>query len=1323
MPAPVHSVNTRATRSRYSSPQLTPNGHGNGESGKAAPGSGSGAAVDAQRSFLQRWLEPPVQIKASFQDAGLVRHGVVENMAPLGTMPKAGTFKMTAHAAPSPAAPVAHPAALEQVRPPTKKIILKRPAPSTPTPAPVVAPAAPEEDETEEEEYHSTDAGEEYDGEGTPAPVSGLSRRSLASRGGDRDEEWATSKPSPSYKSASGRSMSRASIGNYAPIGSLPHAGSGNTSRFSEGRELCDRAVESAVDEALANFRYPTAWALRTLYDENFENDKIINMVERVFNQTADQDTLREFAKLISEKKKEGKKGNKGYYYFEGDEPNGRGTPRPPNPAPYGSLVKFDTSVLHLGVEHKPQPEPEQDTEPEVKPEPEREAQQVSEPLPEPLPEREPESEPAPESEREPEPEEEAKAEPEPQLQSEPPPPPQSETEPKPEPEPQPDREVHARKKRRSTRRPNSASKMALNGVNGKPKTDSPSRRRTRARSVSSSSSLSSARSLTPPVGIKEGDEDGETDQGDIFSVPPSRASPAAERERKRAHSNNAAAPQPITKRRRRSNAPRKNGNVSPSNPPPTSPTTQPSSTAQDSTTAQPPPHEQPYDMPAVLDAPQFPNQGSKKGSRSTNNGVVFPSKVGKLDENDPKVRLRQKAQKVTNRFTTETPAKVSNVRESQSREFDLPRLDFEEATAVAPPSRPRTAQAAVRATPTAPNARSTRSSRKRSHDELEEQASPTTLNFASEVPSTAANSRAGTPVLRAAKKPRTGLRVKTSPMKKKGGTLAGIPRASGERNSPVGNGGMAKEDDNDDYCSSCGGNGELICCDGCTRSFHFNCVDPPLVKDSMPVEWFCNVCRSARSPPGLPSHTGAFAALLERLDARNSSAFNLPADIRNYFEGVRTNADGEYEEIVAVIKPGRKKKSDEDQVPDFFRLRDAEGNAVICHNCHKSAEENRAIIPCSLCGLFWHLECLDPPLANPPVLRTWRCPCHVDDLLAKVPGALGPAHRFRKIKGAPVIKPAFSRGYVNNGYVEVDLDRSDEDESGWKNADSFGRIVRLPERGIKSDFLSHARVNRKGKPIPPLSDTIVQPPLDMRSLEEQQAAYNLAQLSGSGNSTVASLVDALLAEADPTIIALMARGNKKHLESGKLNGMDQQSLRAMLSQMEEMSGRIRRMLAPATPERLTSPQAAISITDSGSTARDLGARVPSLTNSQTTDAESENPQQPPVAPQHLQTKSNGKKDLDLPSPAATELPTINGDGDDLLNERKVSASGEVVNGGPRVKEEENPAAAKGVALAVDGIDDDDDNVIIMDSRPVVSRANSTSAVEMVDAENVMDLD
>jgi hypothetical protein len=113
-------------------------------------------------------------------------------------------------------------------------------------------------------------------------------------------------------------------------------------------------------------------------------------------------------------------------------------------------------------------------------------------------------------------------------------------------------------------------------------------------------------------------------------------------------------------------------------------------------------------------------------------------------------------------------------------------------------------------------------------------------------------------------------------------------------------------QDDNDDYCSSCGGNGELICCDGCTRSFHFSCVDPVLRHDAMPVEWFCNVCRANRDPARLPSHSGAFGLLLEKLDARNSSAFRLPGPIRDRFEGVRTGADGEYEEVTNVVKPAR---------------------------------------------------------------------------------------------------------------------------------------------------------------------------------------------------------------------------------------------------------------------------------------------------------------------------------------------------------------------------------------------------------------------------------
>ncbi len=150
-----------------------------------------------------------------------------------------------------------------------------------------------------------------------------------------------------------------------------------------------------------------------------------------------------------------------------------------------------------------------------------------------------------------------------------------------------------------------------------------------------------------------------------------------------------------------------------------------------------------------------------------------------------------------------------------------------------------------------------------------------------------------------------------------------------------------------------------------------------------------------------------------------------------------------------------RKKKSEEDQAPDFYRIRDAEGNAVICHSCQKAAGgADRIIIPCSVCGIFWHLDCLDPPLTIPPVLRTWKCPLHADDLLVARSGVLGPAHKHRKIKDAPVVRPTFTRGYVNNGYVDIDVDDSDN-ESGWRDVETYGRTVRLSEKGIKLDFLS----------------------------------------------------------------------------------------------------------------------------------------------------------------------------------------------------------------------------------------------------------------------------
>lgn len=219
-----------------------------------------------------------------------------------------------------------------------------------------------------------------------------------------------------------------------------------------------------------------------------------------------------------------------------------------------------------------------------------------------------------------------------------------------------------------------------------------------------------------------------------------------------------------------------------------------------------------------------------------------------------------------------------------------------------------------------------------------------------------------------------------------------------------------------------------------------------------MPAEWFCNTCLSARDPTWGTNTSGAFGGLLAKLEAKNSSAFRLPQEIREYFEGVQTGADGEYEEAIVVPKPTRKRKAEEEAVPDFHRVRDREDQPVLCHHCQQATAEDRVIIPCSVCGVFWHLDCLDPPLSRAPPLRTWKCPLHVDELVNKVPGYLGPAHKYRKIKDEKVVDPIFPRGNLNNGYIEV-IDDLSEDESGLRHSESFGRIFRLRASAIEKDF------------------------------------------------------------------------------------------------------------------------------------------------------------------------------------------------------------------------------------------------------------------------------
>ena len=65
----------------------------------------------------------------------------------------------------------------------------------------------------------------------------------------------------------------------------------------------------------------------------------------------------------------------------------------------------------------------------------------------------------------------------------------------------------------------------------------------------------------------------------------------------------------------------------------------------------------------------------------------------------------------------------------------------------------------------------------------------------------------------------------------------------------------------------------------------------------ALPDSWYCNVCDSKVNPPLIDDESSSFGLLLVNLHRKNPSAFHLPKDIREYFDGVKTGTEGEYEE------------------------------------------------------------------------------------------------------------------------------------------------------------------------------------------------------------------------------------------------------------------------------------------------------------------------------------------------------------------------------------------------------------------------------------------
>ncbi|KAI3475426.1 hypothetical protein L1887_63194 [Cichorium endivia] len=320
----------------------------------------------------------------------------------------------------------------------------------------------------------------------------------------------------------------------------------------------------------------------------------------------------------------------------------------------------------------------------------------------------------------------------------------------------------------------------------------------------------------------------------------------------------------------------------------------------------------------------------------------------------------------------------------------------------------------------------------------------------------------------------------------------------------------------NNDFCEVCLGHGRFVCCDGCPRSFHFFCMNPPLDIDEMPPSnaaqvlgpakanpvqkgkakagepgagsdlnmdemWFCNVCVAERKPKAVsrPKGLGPFGYLLPILSQQNPKSFQLPADVRTNFKDVATANDGDYVNAAMVrqVKPNRHGQI---EPRDPYRLKDKNGDAVLCYRCGGTAlpaasdqhpapvgsteRRSRAvseagsasaaspadhtiregtgwrkIVSCDFCSLHWHIDCDGAALTGEDVSR-YRPFGRRDyqrsglDSLADIASArlAGDALAVKETPG--LIRPSRTRQLMATA-LGIYLDNSDVPESSLRSS------------------------------------------------------------------------------------------------------------------------------------------------------------------------------------------------------------------------------------------------------------------------------------------------
>ncbi|KKA17279.1 PHD finger domain protein, partial [Rasamsonia emersonii CBS 393.64] len=287
----------------------------------------------------------------------------------------------------------------------------------------------------------------------------------------------------------------------------------------------------------------------------------------------------------------------------------------------------------------------------------------------------------------------------------------------------------------------------------------------------------------------------------------------------------------------------------------------------------------------------------------------------------------------------------------------------------------------------------------------------------------------------------------------------------------------------------------------------------PPWTQPIPPEgEWFCPSCVTRRS----------FGSLLNNLSREPQRDFQLPAGIRDYFQGVRTGQDGVYEEVATNVRPRPKgNRSGRYDESYLCRLYDSKGRLIVCVACGQTSNGKRPIIQCDYCPCSWHMDCVDPPLAIPPnqkhgsdkVYHNWMCPNHIEHELYVVHmDNSGYAGKTR------IRRPRHPR------VIDVDVLPEDGEAEKLEEQESQGIVYRVSERGLKLNFIE--RVKRE-------------------NLEAEIRSAGAAQYSAHARKKVDDLVDRatafyeaarpqapLLADAESAILSSRSAADREAIDN-----------------------------------------------------------------------------------------------------------------------------------------------------------------------------------------------